>query len=221
MTQAIIEGLAAHPSSTQKYYIHTSGTAILCYQDMDRGTYGEASHKVYDDIADVAEITSLPDHALHRNVDKLVLSAGSGLSPAQQNGGRDGPIKTAIVCPPTIYGTGRGQGNTRSQQLPNLAKAFLERGSGFYVGEGKTYWTNVHVHDLSELYVKLVEDASNGGKKATWGPEGYYFAENGEHVSRACRNNCYLVLTNIDLGTNFKDTCQDGTQDETAAKRRC
>ena len=42
--------------------------------------------------------------------------------------------------------------------------------------------TNVHVHDLSDCYLKLVEAAVAGGGKATWGAEGYYFTENGTHV---------------------------------------
>lgn len=182
MAEAITAGLAAHPPNASKYWIHTSGTGILCYADIEIGAYGEASRKVYDDIADVKELTSLPDTAPHRDCDKVVLAAAAGTSSAQHGDGRDGPIKTAIVCPPTIYGTGRGQGNTRSIQLPALAKGFLQKEHGFYVGAGETYWTNVHVHDLSKVYLKIVEAAAAGGGSATWGAEGYYFVENGEHV---------------------------------------
>jgi len=115
-----------------------------------------------------------------------VLAAGAGTSPAQHGDGRDGPIKTAIVCPPTIFGTGRGQGNTRSIQIPGLAKAFLQKGHGFQVGAGEAYWCNVHVHDLSKLYLLLVEAAAAGGGSASWGDQGYYFAETGEHVRLTC-----------------------------------
>ena len=38
------------------------------------------------------------------------------------------------------------------------------------------------MHDLSDCYVKLIEAAVEGGGRATWGKEGYYFAENGELV---------------------------------------
>ena len=65
----------------------------------------------------------------------------------------------------------------------------LERGYGLRVNAGKTYWNNVHVHDLSNLYLKLVEEAAAGGstsewegKRPVWGAEGYYFCESGEHV---------------------------------------
>ncbi len=141
---------------------------------MDISSYGNPSSKIWDDVKDIAAITSIPDYAPHRNVDKIVLATGT--SPTGT------PVKTAIVCPPTIYGTGRGSGNTKSIQIPGLARCFLQRKEGFMVGEGKANWNNVHIHDLSQLYLKLVQEAVSGGGKATWGQEGYYFAENGEHV---------------------------------------
>lgn len=42
------------------------------------------------------ELTNLPDEAFHRNVDKLVIDAGTKHGDV---------IKTNIVCPPTIYGS--------------------------------------------------------------------------------------------------------------------
>lgn len=56
---------------------------------------GEFSTKEYNDWDGVTELTSLPDTAFHRNVDKVVLEIGSVYSDI---------VKTAIVCPPTIYG---------------------------------------------------------------------------------------------------------------------
>jgi nucleoside-diphosphate-sugar epimerase len=114
-------------------------------------------------------VTSLPDDAWHRNVDKIILAAG-------------GNVKTAIVCPPTIYGRGRGPGNTFSDQWIHMTRGAIERGRGFQVGQGQNKWTHVHVHDLSNIYLSLVEAAVNGGGDATWGDEGYYFAESGEFV---------------------------------------
>lgn len=93
------------------------------------------------------------------------------------------------VCPPTIYGPGRGPGNKRSHQVPELARCTLEQGHGIKVNAGKTIWTHVHVQDLSDVYLKLVENAASGGslaewpgKPAMWGADGYYFTEVGEHV---------------------------------------
>ncbi|KAF1815865.1 NAD(P)-binding protein [Eremomyces bilateralis CBS 781.70] len=64
--------------------------------------------------------------------------------------------------------------------LPELARATLERGHGILVGEGKNIWSAVHVADLSDVFLKLAEAAVQGGGRATWGTDGYYFAENGE-----------------------------------------
>lgn len=167
---ALTKGLAARTTEKPGFYIHTSGNALLFVADIDRKTYGEISTKIYNDWEGIGEVASLPDHAPHRKNDKNVISA-------------DGPkVKTAIVCPPTIYGPGRGPGNQRSHQIPELARSMLEKRKGFQVGAGENLGPNVYIHDLSDCYVKLVEAAVEGGGKATWGKEGYYFVENGEHI---------------------------------------
>ena len=169
---ALCAGLRAHPQDKPGYLIHTSGTGILTFSDVDRKTFGELSSKVYNDWEGIGEVTSLPDHAPHRKVDKIVLDMGTR-DPSE--------LRTAIVCPPCIYGPGRGPGNQRSVQIPDLVKCTVEKKVGIQVGEGNARWCNVHVHDLSDCYLKLVEAAVDGGGKATWGKEGYYFTENGEH----------------------------------------
>jgi hypothetical protein len=171
--EAIVKGLSSSERSTPSYLIHTSGAAIL--PDITRqDEFGKAAtDKIYDDVEDIEEITSLPETGhLHRNVDKIVI------------GGNSPTVRTAIVCPPTIYGRGTGTGNIRSNQVPGLVKQILNRAEAFQVTNGKTIWNNVHVADLADLYLLLTEEATKpDGGKATWGPEGYYFAENGEHVS--------------------------------------
>lgn len=82
------------------YWIHTSGTGILCFADSSKERYGESSDKIYDDWENVDELTHLPDHAFHRDIDKIVLQTGIG---------KPNMIKTAIVCPPTIYGISNGK----------------------------------------------------------------------------------------------------------------
>lgn len=169
--KALTKGLAAR--TEPGYLIHTSGTGILLFADLEHRIFGEASPKIYDDWEGIDEVTSLPDFAPHRNVDKTVLAAGTE---------KASKIKTAIVCPPTIYGQGRGPGNQRGHQVYELAKCTLEQKQGIQVGAGRTYWPNVHVYDLSKVYLALVEAAANGGEKAAWGKAGYYFTENGEHI---------------------------------------
>ena len=113
------------------------------------------------------EIRSFPDFAPHRPVEKLVFAAGESHE----------FVHTAIVCPPTIYGEGRGPGNRQSIQVPALTRIALERKQAIQVGRGEAYLTTIHISDLSILYLKLLEAALAGGKPATWDKDGYYFAD--------------------------------------------
>jgi len=169
---ALVAGLQR--SGRKTYLIHTSGTGILSWEDFGANTYGGKRETIYDDWEGIKEVTSLPDEAVHRNVDKIILGANTVSS---------GNIHTAIICPPCIYGPGRGPDNQRSVQVYDMVKAALSRGKGFVVGDGENKWTQVHVQDLSDVYLGLVTAAlTPGGKKATWNEEGYYFAENGEFI---------------------------------------
>ena len=102
---ALVAGLAKRQDARPGFLIHTSGTEIMEVADMERGTYGVRAEKMFDGWDGMKEVTSLPDAAPHRNVDKIVLAAGT------EKGAR---VKTAIVCPPTIYGPGCGPDNQRS-----------------------------------------------------------------------------------------------------------
>lgn len=176
---AIAEGLAStHSPSNPAYYIHISGTGILCWYDSEHSRYGEAPlpEQAYDDLDGIDAVTSLPDQAWHRDVDKIVLAEAA----------RDpGAVKIAIVCPPTIYGVGRGPVHQRSRQVPLLIALTLERGTAPVIGNGLTEWDNIHVHDLSGLIVLLAQQAvrhgPNSDEQEIFGPKGYYFCENGRH----------------------------------------
>lgn len=138
------------------------------YDDMQRQVFGEHSDITYDDWEGIAKMITFPDDAPHRHVDKVVVAADNGST-----------VRTAVVCPPTIYGPGRGPGNKRGHQIYELAKATLMLKHGVQVGKGEAVWTEVHVRDLSDVYVRLIDAAISGGGEATWGADGYYFTENG------------------------------------------
>lgn len=187
--RAIAAGLAeGHSPARPGYWLHTGGTGILTYRDSEAGRLGEHDDKEFDDYDGVGELTSLPDSAFHRNVDKVVLEAAAAAPEV---------VKTAIVCPPTIYGTGRGPVATRSRQVYELARLILREGYAPIVGKGRARWNHVHVADLSEAFRLLVEQAVSsieGADRSTdkdkndekerelWGARGYYFVESGEHV---------------------------------------
>lgn len=163
---AISRGMAQ--AGKPVYWIHTSGTLILAVESMGKKCWGEELSKVYNDLDGVHELVTMPDHAAHRVVDKIVLAT----SAANPN------VKTAIVCPPTIYGPGRGPDNQRSHQAYYATRDILKRKGGFLAGKGQNVWHMVHVQDLSDLYLKIGESAVSNGP-ATWNEQGYYLAENG------------------------------------------
>ncbi|KAH6884851.1 hypothetical protein B0T10DRAFT_577225 [Thelonectria olida] len=170
--KAVAEGLSGKSPEKTGYLIHLSGSDILCGDEIEASRYGTKSDKIYDDWEGIDELTSPKHNAPHADVDSVVLGLGA----------RTG--RTAIVCPPTIYGPGRGPGNKRSIQIPELAMYALKRGAAPYVEAGENIWNTVHLHDLSNLFLKLVEDAVKVGGAATWGVNGYYFVESG-HVAWA------------------------------------
>jgi nucleoside-diphosphate-sugar epimerase len=169
---AIAAGLAkGHSAEKPGFWLHVSGAGILTYQDSDAERYGEPHDKVYNDLEGVAELTNLPDHAFHRNVDKLVLGSASDA------------VRVAVICPPTIYGPGRGPVNSRSRQLYALVRSVLTTRKAPIIGRGLARWNFVHVHDLSKLYVLLAQAAAAKNLSADlWGSDVYFLAENGEHA---------------------------------------
>ncbi|KAJ5663361.1 hypothetical protein N7507_004092 [Penicillium longicatenatum] len=171
--EAIAAGAKHHTPERPLWLIHTSGTGILTVEDQRAKTYGIERPKEYNDWDGVSELVNLPSDAFHRNVDEIIINIG------KQN---PTSVRTAIVCPPTIYGQGRGPVNTKSIQAYLLAAAVLKRGKGFLVGKGENVWHQVHVQDLSNVYLALGDAASEGGGKATWNDEGYYLAENGSFI---------------------------------------
>ena len=176
--KAIAKGLIeGHTPSRPGYWLHTGGTGILTYLDSEvNKTEGDPSLKVFDDWDGVSELVNLPPEAFHRNVDEIVLKTGTEHADS---------VKTAIVCPPTIYGKGRGPGSTRSRQAYELAKFILSEGYVPRVGRGLARWNNVHVYDVSRLFDALVNaavDPSRADDEELWGGKGYYLCENGEHI---------------------------------------
>ncbi len=155
--------------------------------------FGQPSAKIYSDVADLAEITSLPvEGHIHRDVDAAILKAQEELK-----------VPTAILSPPLVHGVGGGPMKTRSIQIPFLTEAILKRGKAFQVLDGQNIWDGefivtavrlfnkwklmpelgTHIDDIAAAFIVLVEESlkPNGGK-AQWGSQGYYFADGAEFV---------------------------------------
>ncbi|KAF2175102.1 NAD(P)-binding protein [Zopfia rhizophila CBS 207.26] len=165
---ALIAGLLRR--STPGFLIFLSGTGML--SDWQSETYlGKLNPKIWSDIKDMDEITSRPDSELHRITEKIVQEA------AAKHGDK---LKTAIMCPPDIYGRGKGLAKTGSVMVPVFVNEAKNVGRVFYTGQGTNTRGWVHIDDLMRLYLKVVEAAAGGGGNADWGKEGYYFASTQE-----------------------------------------
>ncbi|CAK5277614.1 unnamed protein product [Mycena citricolor] len=167
--EAILTGLKRRTSTT--FLIHLSGTG--CISDVYTGNLGTLNPKIWSDIDDITELASLPEDRMHRDVDKLVFEA------AKTHGAH---IHTAIMCPPDIYGEGRGPGITQSFMVPFFYDAILAHGSAFYIGQGENVRSTVHIDDVTSLYVKVVGEAIKSLETGTvqseyWGDNASAFSE--------------------------------------------
>ena len=167
---AIISGLLSR--STPGYLLHLSGTGIV--SDWANEEYlGKCNPKIWSDISSLAEIQDLPYNALHRNTE-LILHETVRLY--------DDRINIAIMCPPDIYGKGKGLAKTHSAFVPMYVKE-IERlgGEVFYYGEGTNTRSWVHIDDLMRVYLKVIEAAASGSAAEYFNENGYHFAGTQEH----------------------------------------
>jgi len=74
---ALVTELAKQQDARPSYLIHKSGMRILEVADNGRGAYGVRAEKVFDDWDGVKGVISLLDAAPYRNMDKIVLAAGT------------------------------------------------------------------------------------------------------------------------------------------------
>jgi nucleoside-diphosphate-sugar epimerase len=73
-----------------------------------------------------------------------------------------------------IYGRSTGV-NPHSIQVPKMIAVAQKLGGAKYIGRGENVWSNVHIADLVELYLRVLDDAPAGA---------FYYAENGENSLR-------------------------------------
>ncbi|KAF3797967.1 hypothetical protein GCG54_00003866 [Colletotrichum gloeosporioides] len=202
--KAIALGLAeGHSPSRPGYWLHVGGSGILTYFDSEvKKTFGEPDDKVFNDFDGVDELVNLPDAAFHRNVDKIVLETGKRYPES---------VKTAIICPPTIYGKGKGPVSGRGRQVYELTSFIIKEQYCPRIGRGLARWNHIHVHDLSSCICLLAKAALDPARSPDndlqiWGSQGYFLTENGEHTwgdlaVRIGREVCKQGLVDKDLET--------------------
>lgn len=145
--EALIEGL----QGTGRPLLHTSGSSVI--GDDARGL--QLAETIYDENT---PFLVAPMKQPRRNIELRV-----------QKAAEEG-IRSVVICPSNIYGTGTGL-NPRSVQIPFLVDQARESGVVRIVGTGINRWSNVHIDDIAELYLLAIQKAPAGS---------YYFVENGE-----------------------------------------
>lgn len=167
---AIISGLLSRP--TPGYLLHLSGTGIVS-DWADERYLGRLNPKIWSDISSLAEIQDLPYNALHRNTETILHET------VRLHGEK---INIAIMCPPDIYGKGKGLAKTHSALVPMYVKEIKRlEGKVFYYGEGTNTRSWVHIDDLMRVYLKVVEAAASGNAADYFNGNGYHFASTQEH----------------------------------------
>jgi nucleoside-diphosphate-sugar epimerase len=146
-----VRAFVAALAGSGKPLVHTSGSSVI--GDDARGN--RISEAIFDE--DTPFVVA-PAKQPRRDIDLMVLgAAGSG-------------VRSAVICPTNIYGIGRGA-NPNGVQIPFLADNARKHGFVQVVGQGVNRWSNVHIDDVAELFLLVLEKAPAGA---------FYFAENGE-----------------------------------------
>jgi len=138
-----------------KTFIQSSGTSIVA--DL---ADGERPGTIYDETTPV---DPLPLRAGRVALNDAVLAASGD------------QLRAIVICPPLIYGIGLGA-SADSIQVPWMIKLAKKHGVGRHVGAGANIWSNVHINDLVDLYLRALTHAPGGA---------FYYAENGETSMRA------------------------------------
>jgi NAD dependent epimerase/dehydratase family len=140
------------------YLIHLSGTGVIA-DIIGNKWEGKFNPKIWSDINNIDEIYNLPDEAFHRPIDRDFQNASNDV------------LKTAIVCPPDIYGKNTGIGSHPSFLVPRFVEELLKCKESFYLGEGENMRAVAHISDVVDVFVLLLGEALKGGGTAQWGRE--------------------------------------------------
>lgn len=182
-TDTLLAALTATSSraARYRYYIHLSGAATV--MDLTRAP-GLPATRSWNDTTDLSTILAFPSTQIHAAIEQRVVSLGA----AHAGNG----LRTAIISPPAIIGKGTGPVKKGAAYHVNT---ILRRGKGFVVGEGRNTFDMVHVRDVADGIVAIIEAAVTEIReqkmdddalalnpvpaKADWNEKGYYFLTSG------------------------------------------
>ncbi|MDI1479166.1 NAD-dependent epimerase/dehydratase family protein [Polyangium sp. y55x31] len=142
---ALLAGLAG----SGKPFLHTSGTSLVGDEAM-----GEPSSAIF---TEDTPFEPEPDKEHRVALNKRIVEGAPG-------------VRTVVLCNSLIYGHTLGP-PAESVQIPRLVAQAKESGIPRYIGRGLNIWSNVHIADMTELYLLALEKAPAGS---------FYYVENGE-----------------------------------------
>ena len=146
-----VSALIAALAGSGKRLIHTSGSSIVGTPAM-----GELLEATYDEQT---WFEPSPGRAARVAINDRVL-ASAALR-----------IHAVIIAPALIYGAGHLDGR-ESMQIPWLIQTARRHSVARHLGPGENRWSNVHIDDLVDLYLRVLDKAP---------PCSLYWAENGEN----------------------------------------
>ena len=149
----VVEAITSALRGSGKPLLHTSGSGIVATV-----ANGERSDSIYDEYS--AFTPTIPRMQQRAAIDEAVFDA------ATQG------VRSVVIRPTMIYGEGRGS-RKESAQVPALIDNAKKAGVGLHIGKGENIWANVHIDDVTELYLLALQKAPAGA---------LYYAENGEEL---------------------------------------
>ncbi|KAL8704404.1 MAG: hypothetical protein Q9201_002430 [Fulgogasparrea decipioides] len=151
----------------------TSGTSNIADQPItgayhEARTFTDTSPDLYAYLKHRESLTHYPQ----RTTDIAVIETGRACS-----------VHTYIIMPPTIYGTGTGDFNRLTIQVPTIMRSALEKGHVMQLGDDDGDVEHVHVEDLADLYILVAERVVKGKLEGMpSGEQGICFAGTGRHT---------------------------------------
>lgn len=165
--KAILSGLSGR--SSKPYYIHTAGASLIWDEPE-----GLKDARLWDDIADIGEMSTFKAKHTHAVTDKIVRDAAS-------------EVNVAIVSPGFVGGLSPSIDHPTPITMPAILTTARAFGSGFQIAQGENASAWIHVDDLAKIFLFLVDDAlaalagspieraAELAELQLWGPEAYYF----------------------------------------------
>lgn len=171
--KAVVKGLEKKFKETGKrgLLLQTSGSGIVI--DVSKPFGNDSDEKVYSDLDNDA-LNKIPITNPHRDVDDYLINHSEHFD-------------LVIVAPTTIFGEARvtTSTNPHSQQIPYCISVAIANGASMQIGEALNTWSFVHIDELADLYIILINKLLAHELSDDYlGKNGYFFGESGSYLWR-------------------------------------